>query len=72
MINSQINSKITESHLDRKAVIYLRQSSMRQVHQNKESQRLQYALKDRAKEWGWKEIEVIDCDLAQLRQNRIK
>lgn len=63
MINSQINSKITESHLDRKAVVYLRQSSMKQVHQNKESQRLQYALKDRAKEWGWKEIEVIDCDL---------
>ena len=65
MINSQINTKITEDHLNRKAVIYLRQSSMKQVRQNKESQRLQYALKDKAKEWGWKEIEVIDCDLGR-------
>lgn len=30
---------------------------------NKESQRLQYALKDKAKEWGWQSIEVMDCDL---------
>jgi DNA invertase Pin-like site-specific DNA recombinase len=33
------------------------------VRQNKESQRLQYGLKDKAKEWGWEQIEVIDCDL---------
>lgn len=63
MKNSQINSRITESHLNRKAVIYLRQSSQRQVRLNKESQRLQYALEDKAKEWGWKEVEVIDSDL---------
>ncbi|MBA7514733.1 hypothetical protein ES705_06767 [subsurface metagenome] len=59
----QINSKITESHLRRKAVIYLRQSSPGQVRRNKESQRLQYALKDKAREWGWQQIEIIDCDL---------
>ena len=59
----QINSKITESHLSRKAVVYLRQSSPGQVRRNKESQRLQYALKDKAQEWGWKQIEIIDCDL---------
>jgi len=59
----QMNSRINESHLCRKAVVYLRQSSMKQVRQNKESQRLQYALKDKALEWGWKEIEVIDFDL---------
>ncbi len=60
---SQLNSKITESHLSRKAVVYLRQSSPGQVRRNKESQRLQYALKDKAREWGWKQIEIIDCDL---------
>ncbi len=63
MKNTQLNGKITESHLNRKAVIYLRQSTERQVQFNLESQRLQYGLKDKAKEWGWKEIEVIDCDL---------
>lgn len=63
MTISQINNKIAESHLNRKAVIYLRQSSMTQVRQNKESQRLQYGLKDKAKEWGWKDIEVVDSDL---------
>jgi len=59
----QINGRITESHLSRKAVVYLRQSSPVQVRRNKESQRLQYALKDKAQEWGWKQIEIIDCDL---------
>ena len=59
----RLNGKITADHLKRKAVVYLRQSSMRQVQQNTESRRLQYALKDKAIEWGWTEIEVIDCDL---------
>jgi len=36
---------------------------MGQVRHNKESQRLQYALADKAKEWGWREIEVVDSDL---------
>jgi DNA invertase Pin-like site-specific DNA recombinase len=60
---SQISGKITESHLNRKAVVYLRQSSPGQVRRNKESQRLQYALKDKAREWGWQKIEIIECDL---------
>ena len=60
---SQITSKITETHLSRKAVVYLRQSSPGQVRRNKESQRLQYALKDKAREWGWEQPEIIDCDL---------
>ena len=60
---SQINNKIKESHLDRKAIIYIRQSTDRQVQRNKESQRLQYALQDKAKQWGWKDIEIIDSDL---------
>lgn len=57
------SNKITESHLNRKAIVYLRQSSAKQVQQNKESQRLQYALAETAKAWGWKDVEVIDADL---------
>ena len=59
------NSKITASHLSRKAVLYIRQSSMRQVQLNVESTRRQYALKDSLiqKGWGPELIEVIDEDL---------
>jgi len=60
-----MNPKITHEHLSRKAVIYIRQSSMEQVRNNLESQRLQYALQDTAREMGWEEIEVIDEDLGR-------
>jgi len=63
MMISQINNKIKENHLKRKAIIYIRQSTAKQVQKNTESQRLQYALKDQAKCWGWKDIEIIDSDL---------
>ena len=59
----QNHSKISPEHLKRKAIVYLRQSTEKQVRQNTESQRLQYALVDRAKELGWRQIEVIDADL---------
>jgi DNA invertase Pin-like site-specific DNA recombinase len=55
--------KITPEHLARKAVVYLRQSSLAQVKHNQESQRLQYALADTARAYGFKRVEVIDCDL---------
>ena len=55
--------KLTSDHLARKAIVYLRQSSMAQVKQNQESQRLQYALRDTAKAYGFKRVEVIDSDL---------
>ena len=57
------NSKITAEHLSRKAVVYLRQSSLAQVRQNTESQRLQYALTGTAKAYGFQRVEVIDRDL---------
>ena len=52
-------------HLNRKAVIYIRQSTPHQVVSNQESLRLQYALCQRARELGWHEadIDVIDADL---------
>lgn len=58
---------IRSDHLNRKAVIYIRQSTPNQVVTNQESLRLQYALQQRAQELGWREsdIEVIDCDLGQ-------
>ena len=57
--------KITSGHLERKALVYLRQSSMAQVRHHTESTRSQYALADRAAEMGWarRDIEVIDTDL---------
>src|SRR3982750_4259933 len=56
---------VTARHLGRKAVIYVRQSSPHQVLTNQESLRLQYALRQRARELGWQEagIEVIDAEL---------
>jgi DNA invertase Pin-like site-specific DNA recombinase len=57
--------KITASHLDRLALIYLRQSSMAQVRENTESTARQYALADVAVGLGWpaSQVEVIDTDL---------
>src|SRR5258708_38268429 len=56
---------ITPQHLQKKAVIYVRQSTLTQVILNQESLRLQYALEQRAKTLGWRseDIEVIDADL---------
>jgi DNA invertase Pin-like site-specific DNA recombinase len=55
--------KVTSQHLARKAVVYLRQSSAKQVHENLQSQRLQYALRDQAITWGFRDVEIIDDDL---------
>jgi len=61
-------SELVQSrHLNRHATIYVRQSSPNQVITNKESQRMQYALRDRAATLGWhkQDIEVIDTDLGR-------
>src|SRR6202521_1891492 len=55
--------KITPEHLARKAIVYLRQSSEKQVRQNTESQRLQYDMAERIRGLGWQEGEVINSDL---------
>src|SRR4051794_13092089 len=57
------NPKIKPEHLARKAIVYLRQSSERQVRQNKESQQLQYAVAERVRALGWKQVEIINNDL---------
>jgi len=58
-------SKITSDHLQRQAFVYIRQSTMDQVQNNRESQRRQYALTDRAHSLGWKRVTVIDDDLGR-------
>ena len=57
--------KICAQHLARKAVLYVRQSSAHQVQHNRESQVLQYAMRERLAQLGWSEIEVIDDDLGR-------
>lgn len=61
------SSKITPAHLQRLAFIYVRQSSPKQVAQNKESQQYQYQLRQRAIELGWaaERVRVIDSDLGR-------
>lgn len=46
--------KIKPEHLARKAIVYLRQSSEKQVRYNLESQRLQYEVADRIRNLGWR------------------
>ena len=57
------NSKIKPEHLARKAIVYLRQSSEKQVRENLESQRLQYDVAERMRALGWKQVEIINSDL---------
>jgi DNA invertase Pin-like site-specific DNA recombinase len=59
------SDKIGPQHRGRKAVLYVRQSSAHQVQHNRESQTLQYAMRDRLAQLGWTEIEVIDEDLGR-------
>lgn len=51
--------------LNRKAVVYVRQSTQTQVQSNLESQRRQYELVDVARQRGFRDIEVIDDDLGR-------
>jgi len=57
-----MNDKISDQHLIRKAILYVRQSLPHQVAHNLESRRMQYAMKERLQDLGWDEIEVIDED----------
>jgi DNA invertase Pin-like site-specific DNA recombinase len=64
-MNREQHQKITPQHLKRAALLYVRQSTMRQVFENTESTKRQYALRDRAVTLGWPrdEIAVVDGDL---------
>lgn len=60
-------SKISDDHLARLAVVYLRQSSPHQVIEHPESTARQYAFADRAVQYGWSRdrVLVIDEDLGR-------
>src|SRR3954452_23040246 len=59
------SAKITREHLDRWAVVYVRQSTLAQVRDHGESALRQYALAEDAERLGWppEQIVVIDADL---------
>ena len=64
-LQGQPQQKIRPEHLDRAAIVYVRQSSRQQVLEHTESTRLQYALAGRAVALGWarSQVVVIDDDL---------
>ncbi len=60
-----MTDKVTGKHLERKAMLYIRQSSMHQVRHREEGKRLQYAMKARLQQLGWTSVEVVDEDQGQ-------
>lgn len=66
-MSSSTHQKVTASHLRRDAYLYVRQSTLRQVFENTESTRRQYALRERAVAMGWpiERVIVIDADLGR-------
>ena len=69
---NEIHRKVTADHLSRDAYLYVRQSTVRQVYENTESTRRQYALRERAVALGWpaERVVVIDTDLGQSGADR--
>ena len=66
-----MSDKIKPHHLERKAILYVRQSSAYQVQNNLESQRLQYAMRDLLCSLGWHDIEVVDEDLGRTASGTV-
>ena len=66
-MNSEAHQKVTARHLARRAYLYVRQSTVRQVFENTESTQRQYGLRQRAVALGWpsERIIIIDSDLGQ-------
>ena len=62
-----LSEKVQGHHRDRLAIVYVRQSTLRQREHHQESTRLQYALVERALQLGWprERVEVIDDDLGR-------
>jgi DNA invertase Pin-like site-specific DNA recombinase len=63
-------AKVRAHHLDRKAIVYIRQSSPQQVAEHKESAARQYALAEVAVGLGWPRdrVEVVDADQGRSGQ----
>jgi DNA invertase Pin-like site-specific DNA recombinase len=67
-----VNAKLTPDRLRRRAIVYIRQSTLGQVLHNKESQLRQYALKDHARDLGFRDIHVIDDDLGRSAGGQVE
>jgi DNA invertase Pin-like site-specific DNA recombinase len=61
------SGKVTADHLRRDAYLYVRQSSLKQVVNNRESTQRQYALRGRAVALGWEESRIVVIDSDQGR-----
>jgi DNA invertase Pin-like site-specific DNA recombinase len=63
----QVRPKVGAMQQERQAIVYVRQSSPKQVRLNLESQLNQRALVERAQSLGWhrQRIQVLDADLGQ-------
>jgi DNA invertase Pin-like site-specific DNA recombinase len=66
-----MSTKITAEHLAKKAIVYVRQSTPHQLVENTESRRRQYALKERAEEFGFRQVEIIDQDLGRSGSGQV-
>jgi len=64
--------KVRPHHLERKAILYVRQSSAHRVLHNRESGALQYAVRDRLTALGWSQVEVIDDDLGRAAAGSVQ
>ena len=66
-MRTDAHEKVNAGHLKRNAYLYVRQSTIRQVFENQESTKRQYALRQQAVALGWpvEQIVVIDTDLGQ-------
>jgi hypothetical protein len=64
MLTGTVPSKVTAAHISRPALLYVRQSSLKQVIRNTESAVRQYDLRSKAIALGWdaSQITVIDID----------
>lgn len=60
-----MSDKIEARHVERRAILYVRQSTQHQLQHNEESRRLQYAMADRLRLLGWRDVETIDEDLGK-------
>src|SRR5882724_11129631 len=67
-----MTAKLNRTHLERRAFVYVRQSTAMQVHEHVESKQRQYALVERAATLGWSRgsIEVIDEDQGKSGASR--
>ena len=61
-ISQSMNQKVTTSHLKRQAYCYVRQSTLKQVFENTESTKRQYALRERAMSLGWPVVQIVTVD----------